>query len=140
MNQTPVVCFGEILWDVLPDGLQPGGAPLNVAYHLKKLCVETSIVSRVGNDTNGQQLMQLLENWGIKKHLLQIDTEYPTSEVLAKMKNGNEVSYEIVFPVAWDFIQPSKNTNEQLNQSSYLIYGSLASRYETSRNTLFQLL
>jgi fructokinase len=140
INQTPVVCYGEILWDVLPDGPQPGGAPLNVAYHLKKLGVNTSIISRVGNDTNGQQLMHLLDDWGIQKHLLQIDTEYPTSEVIAKMNNRNEVSYEIVFPVAWDFIQASKNTFEQLDRSTYLIYGSLASRNETTRNALFELL
>jgi len=140
LNQTPVVCYGEILWDVLPDGPQPGGAPLNVAYHLKKLGVDTSIISRVGNDTKGQELIHLLDDWGIKKHLLQTDTEYPTSEVVAKMNNGNEVSYEIVFPAAWDFIQASKNAIKQLDQSSYFIYGSLASRNETTRNTLFQLL
>jgi fructokinase len=31
-----VVCYGEILWDILPDKSLPGGAPMNVAYHLKK--------------------------------------------------------------------------------------------------------
>jgi fructokinase len=140
INQTPVVCYGEILLDVLPDGPQPGGAPLNVSYHLNKLGVGTSIISRVGNDANGLQLKRLLDNWGIKKHLLQTDTEYPTSEVIAKMNNGNEVSYEIVFPVAWDFIKSSKRTIEQLNPLTYLIYGSLASRNDVTRNTLFELL
>ena len=59
-NPSPAICFGEILWDVLPDGPQPGGAPLNVAYHLNKLGVDTSIVSRVGNDANGS-------NWSYLK-------------------------------------------------------------------------
>ncbi len=140
INQTPVICYGEILWDVLPDGPQPGGAPLNVSYHLNKLGVDTSIISRVGNDANGEHLKRLLDNWGIKKHLLQTDKEYPTSEVIAKMNNGNEVSYEIVFPVAWDFIKSSKNSIEQLNSLTYLIYGSLASRNNVTRNTLFELL
>ncbi|HEY9197404.1 MAG TPA: PfkB family carbohydrate kinase, partial [Mucilaginibacter sp.] len=108
-NLTPAICFGEILWDVLPDGPQPGGAPLNVAYHLNKQGVQTSLVSKIGNDADGEKLENVLDNWGIKKHLLQTDTEHQTSQVIAKMNNGNEVSYEIVFPVAWDFISNSRD-------------------------------
>ena len=51
---TPAICYGEILWDVLPDGPQPGGAPLNVAYHLNKLGMATSLVSKIGDDVNGR--------------------------------------------------------------------------------------
>ena len=136
----PAVCFGEILWDMLPDGPQPGGAPLNVAYHLTKLGVDTSIVSRVGNDANGRKLELLLGEWGINRRLLQTDEKYLTSEVIAKMNNGNEVSYEIVAPVAWDFIQFPENVVGRIKPSTYFIYGSLASRNDVSRNTLFQLL
>jgi len=137
---TPAICYGEILWDVLPDGPQPGGAPLNVAYHLNKLGMETSLVSRIGNDTNGHKLEALIEEWGIKKHLLQVDHEQSTSQVIASMNNGNEVSYEIIFPVAWDFISESQSIMEQIEPSTYLIFGSLASRNDVSRNTLFDLL
>src|ERR1041385_8083528 len=96
------VCFGEVLWDMLPEGPQPGGAPLNVAYHLNKMGVLTSIVSKIGNDENGEKLTGLMDVWGINKQFLQVDDTHPTSVVLAKM-NGNEASYEIVFPDAWDF-------------------------------------
>ena len=137
---TPAICYGEILWDVLPDGPQPGGAPLNVAYHLNKIGVSTSIISKIGNDQNGDKLEGLLDQWGIKKHMLQRDSEYPTSQVIAKMNNGNEVSYEILFPVAWDFISNSEMIVKHLNASTYFIYGSLASRNDTSRETLFEIL
>jgi fructokinase len=137
---TPAICYGEILWDVLPDGPQPGGALLNVSYHLNKLGVPASLVSKIGNDVNGQKLETLLDGWGIPKHLLQTDTEHPTSQVIASMNNGNEVSYEIVFPVAWDFINDSEHIIKQLKPSTYLVYGSLASRNSVSRNTLFELL
>jgi fructokinase len=137
---TPAICYGEILWDVLPDGPQPGGALLNVAYHLNKLGMPTSLVSKIGNDANGHKLENLMDGWGIPKHLLQTDTEHPTSQVIAKMNNGNEVSYEIVFPVAWDFISDSEHIISQLQPSTYLVYGSLASRNSVSRNTLFELL
>jgi fructokinase len=136
----PAICYGEVLWDVLPDGPQPGGAPLNVAYHLNKLGVGTSIFSRIGNDADGVRLADLMDQWGIDKHLLQTDAQYPTSQVIAKMNNGNEVSYEIVFPVAWDFIGYTASVAQELKPSTYLIYGSLSARNDTSRNTLFELL
>ena len=137
---TPAICYGEVLWDVLPEGPQPGGAPLNVAYHLTKLGVTTSIISKIGNDDNGHKLEDLIDNWGIKKQFLQVDGQYPTSEVIAKMNNGNEVSYEIVFPVAWDFITNSDHIKQELTSASYFVYGSLASRNTVTRNTLFELL
>jgi fructokinase len=139
-GNTKVICYGEVLWDVLPEGSQPGGAPLNVAYHLNKLGIATSIVSKIGNDTNGQRLEKLISGWGIKKQFLQVDNEFPTSEVIAKMNNGNEVSYEIVFPVAWDFIAENSNIRTDINSSTYFVYGSLASRNEVTRQTLFNLL
>lgn len=135
----PALCYGEILWDVLPDGPQPGGAPLNVAYHLNKMGLSTSIISKIGNDSNGERLVNLMDAWGINLQFLQVDTAYPTSEVLAKM-NGNEVTYEIVFPVAWDFIAKNNNIQSVINSTTYFVYGSLASRHETSRATLFKLL
>jgi fructokinase len=137
--QTKAMCYGEILWDVLPEGPQPGGAPLNVAYHLNKMGLSTSIISKIGDDSNGKRLVRLMDAWGINLQFLQVDTEYPTSEVLAKM-NGNEASYEIVFPVAWDFIGKNSQIQSVINSSTYFVYGSLASRNETSRDTLFKLL
>lgn len=140
MNNTTAICYGEILWDVLPDGPQPGGAPLNVAYHLNKLGLNASLISRIGKDLNGQKLVELMDLWGISKALLQTDEQYETSQVLARMNNGNEVTYEIVYPVAWDFISGNGKLSEKIQQAKYFIYGSLASRNEVSRNTLFKLL
>lgn len=137
---TPVICYGEILWDILPDGPQPGGAPLNVAYHLNKLGVSTGIISRIGNDYHGKKLESLLDHWGIRRNMLQKDATYPTSKVIARMNNGNEVSYEILFPVAWDFILSDGVTLEELQSSTYLVYGSLSSRNDISRKTLYELL
>ena len=139
MTIPPVICFGEVLWDMLPEGPQPGGAPLNVAYHLNKRGVKANIFSKIGNDLYGQQLSSLIHSWGIGRDFLQIDTKYPTSQVLAKM-NGTEASYEIVFPVAWDFIERVNGSGPIINNSTYFIYGSLASRSEFTRSTLFDLL
>ena len=55
-----IVCFGEMLWDILPEKELPGGAPMNVAYHLRKLGEAVSLVSRVGNDARGRALLDML--------------------------------------------------------------------------------
>jgi len=137
---TPAICFGEILWDVLPDGAMPGGAPLNVAYHLNKLGLPTSIISKIGNDEKGLKLEHLLDGWQINKSLLQRDAIHPTSEVIARVGSRNEVSYEIVFPVAWDFIDHQSMIDSELQSSTYFVYGSLASRNTLTRETLFKFL
>jgi fructokinase len=138
-NRT-ATCYGEVLWDILPDGQQPGGAPLNVAYHLNKLGVHVNLVSRIGDDQLGCQITELIRQWGIGVEFLQVDPCHATSRVLAKMNDGNEVSYDIVFPVAWDYISYSQRVKAQLNPSGYLIYGSLSSRNAESQHTLLQLL
>src|ERR1700754_5033497 len=92
----PVICYGEVWWDILPSGPQPGGAPLNVAYHLNKLGVNAGIMSRIGDDEDGHQLSELISKWGINNYLLQVDKQYPTSRVIATLKDTAEVTYEIV--------------------------------------------
>ena len=62
MNQVlehNIVCFGEILWDILPDGAVPGGAPMNVAYHLHKQRKNPVLITRVGNDDRGKELINI---------------------------------------------------------------------------------
>jgi fructokinase len=135
-----VCCFGEILWDVLPDGPQPGGAPLNVTYHLAKLGVPAALVSRIGHDPEGKRLEDLMGRWGLRKDLLQTDPVHDTSRVLARINSDNEVSYEIVFPVAWDFIEANHPTIAAVEAADYFVYGSLAARHVVSKDTLFRLL
>ena len=136
----PVCCFGEILWDILPDGPQPGGAPLNAAYHLSKLNISTYLISRIGQDPEGKKLEDLMDNWNIGKDLLQSDADHETGRVIAKINSGGDMNYEIMCPVAWDFIELNTTTITKVKESEYFIYGSLAARNDTSRNTLFELL
>ncbi|HET7897882.1 MAG TPA: PfkB family carbohydrate kinase, partial [Flavisolibacter sp.] len=106
MNQPfDAVCFGEILWDVLPSGPKPGGAPMNVAYHLQKQGLQTALISRVGTDQRGEDLLAVLQQNSIATDFIQRDREHPTGVVNATVHENNEVTYEIVHPVAWDFIE-----------------------------------
>jgi fructokinase len=139
-TQHQVVCFGEILWDILPDKSLPGGAPMNVAYHLKKLGINPALITRIGNDDLGQKLSGILEENGVITQYFQMDGKHPTGHVYAKVGEHNEVTYDIVYPVAWDHIRWDDRFETLLEQAKFFVYGSLTSRSVESRNTLYKLL
>ncbi|MFN8354229.1 MAG: PfkB family carbohydrate kinase [Spirosomataceae bacterium] len=135
-----LVCFGEVLWDLLPSGALPGGAPMNVAIHLKNLGIPSVMVSRVGNDTLGDALSAFLSTKHCPTQYIQTDTEHPTGTVNVHLSAKKEATYEIVHPVAWDFISSSPEVLELVKNSKALVFGTLACRDEHSRATLFELL
>lgn len=135
-----VVCFGEVLWDLLPGGKKPGGAPMNVAYHLHKLGLKSTMVSAVGADEAGLELLSFLKSIELPLTYIQQDTLHDTSAVHATIGENHEVTYDIVYPVAWDFIQWQPEHEELVRNSDALIFGSLGSRNESSRQTLLRML
>ena len=140
MRPATVVSFGEILWDLLPSGKSPGGAPMNVAYHLQTLGLPTGMVSRIGNDPLGDELKALLESKKIDLQLLQTDPTLPTGTVKVTLDSKGSPSYEIVHPVAWDHIENTEEASKAVQEAKAFVYGSLASRTQQSRQTLLALL
>ena len=136
----PVICFGEILWDILPSGALVGGAPFNVAYHLKKLGINPALISRIGFDDYGKRLIDILSECCVTTEYVDVDYEHPTGLVHANLNDHHEVAYDIVFPSAWDFIEWKDEYIPLLEDAKYFVYGSLTSRNKTSRDTLEQLL
>lgn len=139
-TKTKIICFGETLWDVFPEGAKIGGAPLNVAYHLQRLGLESNIISRIGSDDWGERLIQQVKNWGISTDTLQKDSIYDTSTVLANVQYDGETTYDIVKPVAWDFIEWKEAYKPLIKAADAVVFGSLAFRSATSRTTLSQLI
>lgn len=135
-----VICFGEILWDCLPDGDLPGGAPMNVALHLNQLGVSATIISRVGNDAYGNDILQYIAERGVDTRYIQFDEQHPTGTVEADVSDPTAVTYTINYPVAWDFIKKDQDAEKQVQSSQILLYGSLATRNETSYQALKALL
>lgn len=133
-----IVCFGEMLWDILPEKELPGGALMNVAYHLQKLGEAVLLVSRVGNDVRGQGLLDMLTGYQLETAFIQMDATHETGKVYADTTNPHDVHYDIVYPVAWDFIQWEPALADLMDKAStqYLVFGSLCSRHEVSRKTL----
>lgn len=140
-NTTKITCFGEVLWDLLPgQEKKAGGAPFNVAYNLYKMGIDARIISAVGDDALGQEIVSKIKNWGIPTDTIQINKEYPTSTVVATFDENNEANYDIVTNVAWDFIEAQPKDKILVSESNALLFGSLASRNKVSRNALFELL
>jgi len=135
-----VACFGEILWDLLPSGARPGGAPMNVAYHLQKLGLSAALISRVGTDSLGDDLKNVLFVNGLTTEFIQTDAMHSTGVVNATIGENHEVSYEIVHPVAWDFIELNEILPPLVQRASCFIYGSLVGRDIHSRKTLMELI
>src|SRR5688572_15919459 len=143
--QTPpspfqVVCFGEVLWDILPSGPLPGGAPMNVAYHLNKLGTTPALVTKIGLDNYGEKLVDLLAASGVSTEFFYVDYNHPTGLVYANVNDHHEVAYDIIYPSAWDFIEWKDELEQLVNSASYFIYGSLTSRNKDSRDTLHRML
>ncbi len=135
-----ITCFGEVLWDIFPDHKKVGGAPLNVALRLHSIGIESSIITKIGDDNLGKDILRYAKDRGLSTDTFQVDKQYKTGEVLVTLDKENTATYEISRPVAWDFITYSEKIADQVKASDAIVFGSLASRNDVSRNTLLNLL
>lgn len=135
-----IICFGEVLWDLLPSGKIAGGAPMNVAYHARKLGLSAQMVSKVGTDKLGKELLTFLNEKGVVTDLIQKDYTFNTGTVKVTLDEKGSPSYEIVEDVAWDYIHLNNANKMATEQADALVFGSLSARKQTSKSTLFQLL
>jgi fructokinase len=138
--KTNIVCFGEVLFDVFPTHKKIGGAPLNVALRLASLGINAQIISRVGNDEIGKELLAFIQANNVPTHTIQIDEAYSTGEVLVQLDKNGSASYTINYPVAWDEIEVTPEAKKGIKNADALVFGSLVCRDETSYNTLLSLI
>ena len=139
MNKN-ILCFGEVLWDTFEDGKQPGGATMNVAFHLKQQGAEAVFASRVGDDNSGNKLIKFLKNNGLYSDLIQIDDKRPTCEVSVKLDENQQATYTIPKSVSWDNIKTKKVLTRAAKEADAIVFGSLVCREGTTRDTLLNLL
>lgn len=137
---TRIVCFGEILFDVFPSHRKIGGAPLNVAARMASLGIDTQIISRIGDDEAGKELLHFIDKNEINTKNIQIDSSLPTGEVLVQLDEKGSASYTINYPVAWDKIKATSEAQNAVKDADALVFGSLACRDITSYLSLLSLL
>ena len=135
-----IICFGEILWDFLPDGLYPGGAPFNVAYHLHRLGQCAHVVSAVGRDLLGDELLRRLRHWGLPADGITRHGDLPTGYVRAALGADGDARYEIAANVAWDQILVDEALGQTAATGRAVVFGSLAQRSVSNRAALDRLL
>ncbi|CAM4294807.1 carbohydrate kinase [Zobellia roscoffensis] len=135
-----IVCFGEVLWDVFPTHKKIGGAPLNVAARLQSLENRVSLISKVGNDRAGREIIEFLNRQGINTQSVKVDSTLKTGDVKVTLNDKGSASYIIESPRAWDHIELTPDAVDSTQTSDAFIYGSLAARNHTSKNTLHELL
>ncbi len=136
MTQTKkiVVGMGELLFDVFPTGKKIGGAPVNFAYHVGQLGIESLAISAVGNDELGREIMDILQEKRIN-NIVPLVAE-PTGTVQVTLDEKGVPSYEICEGVAWDNIPCNKELVEVAKSCRAFCFGSLAQRAEQSRNAI----
>lgn len=134
-----ILCIGEVLWDALPEGLFLGGAPFNVACHLRMLGENVAICSAVGKDVLGEQVIKRTKQKSLDTSFIQINSNYQTGIVNVTLDADKNASYEIVEPVAWDFIEPNNLLLDEMQKSDYLVFGTLAQRSLVSQKSIEKL-
>lgn len=133
-----VVGMGEALWDVLPDGKKIGGAPANFAYHVSQFGLPSAVVSAVGDDALGHELVENLTSKGLT-HLLET-VPYATGTVQVEIDQAGIPQYEIKENVAWDNIPYTARLEALASRTRAVCFGSLAQRNVVTRNTISRFL
>ncbi len=133
-------CYGEVLWDVFNNEKKIGGAPLNVALRIKSFGYATSMISCVGNDADGENILKYLKEQKLNTDGIIINEEFPTGLVTVLLDDKGSATYTINYPSAWDKISYTDTLKDIAISTDAFIYGSLACRDEISRTTLYKLL
>ncbi len=131
-----LVGIGELLWDIFPTGKELGGAPANFAYHASALGGEGLIVSCVGSDYLGHEILGRLNTLSLSCKYVASDVKHPTGTVSINVGVEGKPSYTIQENVAWDFIPKTQQLMELDKRSNAIAFGTLAQRSEVSRDTI----
>ncbi len=134
-----LVCFGELLWDILPTANVAGGAPFNIVNRANALGVASAVISSVGDDPLGKALLSLVEEKGNASSFIQTHPILQTSVVNITVSPYGEPKYDIVKPVAWDDIVVNDINLQLVSDCDVFVYSSLGIRSAASREAMFEL-
>ena len=133
-----IVGIGEALWDCLPEGRKLGGAPANFAFHVGQFGWKSAVVSAVGCDALGDEIIEAFRRVGLDSSIAR--TQQPTGTVRVTLSEGGIPSYEICEDVAWDNIPWSDELAALARRTKAVCFGSLAQRSPVSRQTIMRFI
>jgi len=134
-----IIGVGEVLWDLLLTGPQLGGAPANFAYHAHALGAHAQVITRVGKDDHGREVIRRFHEMGLPETTVQIDETAPTGTAKVELSGDGLAHFTIQENVAWDHIAVTTEALGAASEAHAISFGSLAQRSEPSRNTIQQL-
>jgi len=139
MNKKYIVAgIGEVLWDQLPQGDVLGGAPANVAFHAGQLGAESYIISAIGNDKQGDEIVARLKAKGINLLLSRVNN--PTGTVKVSFDDKGVPDFVITRDVAWDYIELTPESAALAGRLDAVCFGSLAQRNKVSHLAITKFL
>jgi fructokinase len=134
-----ILGVGEVLWDLLQTGPQLGGAPANFAYHAHALGAQAYVITRVGSDDHGREIIRRFRDMGVQPDAIQIDERAPTGTATVTLSGAGLAHFTIQEDVAWDFLAVTREALTLAAHADAICFGSLAQRSQASRNTIHKL-
>jgi len=135
-----IVAFGELVWDILPNGKTLGGTPSNLVFRCNSFNEQGYLLSRIGDDTLGAEAVRKLMELGISDENVQIDQEFATGTINITFNNKQEAQYDVTPDVAFDHIEFSAEALKLVRDADCVFYGLLPQRFGLSKNTLRELI
>jgi fructokinase len=135
-----IVGIGEVLWDLLPAGPQLGGAPANFVCHAQALSATARLISRVGDDEPGWEILARFAALGLPTDTIPVDAEAPTGTVSVEVGADGQPRFTIHESVAWDRIVASEDALAAVRRADAVCFGTLAQRTPAARLTIGTLL
>lgn len=134
-----ILALGEALWDLLPSGKQLGGAPANFTFQCRCLGADASLVTRVGADELGREVLDRFGSLGLPTDTVQVDPASPTGTVDVALAPDGQPRYTIRADAAWDRIEADALARARAASADAVCFGSLAQRDEPSRSSICSL-
>jgi len=136
MDSPKIISFGEVLWDLFPDGPRFGGAAANFACHAAALGARVALVSAVGNDCRGEEAIEILKCHGLETGLMGRVEGVPTGTVAIVLDTEGKPTFAIHENSAWDHLAWSSALEHTLEEADAVYFGTLGQRSEASRATI----
>jgi fructokinase len=135
-----IVAIGEVLWDIIGTEKHLGGAPFNFAVHCHHLGARSAIVSRVGRDELGDEILVRAQELGVDAGLIQRDAEHPTGQVCVTLHANGQPEFDVCTEVAYDYLAAEPEALARVRAADIVCFGTLAQRHPVARKSIVALL
>jgi len=115
-------------------------ATANFAYHAHALGAESLVVSRVGRDDLGRDLVEHLNALGLVTSGISVDPAAPTGTVSVTLDPTGQPTYTIHTDVAWDFLEAGPEVLRAAAGADAVCFGTLAQRHPVARDSIRRVL